>query len=145
MKKVGQKQKDDIEFGRRNEEKNLPILKTMFGEDLVKTKNTFNIRDFYNKNYFIEQKSRKCKHDQYPDYMIGWNKIEDAVNADRKYIIVMDFTDGTFFYQFNKEDIGNGIEKRMGGRMDREDASGNLMDERKECAFIHKRLFTRLK
>jgi len=135
----------DLEFGTKKEEENLPHLKKMFGEDLEKTKQKFCPRDFVNKNYYVEQKARKCKHDQYSDYMIGENKINDALKADRKYIVVMDFTDGTFFYEFKKEDIGNGIEKRMGGRMDRYDSSGVLIDERKMCYFLEKRLFTRLK
>ena len=135
----------DLEFGKKNEEINLPMLKNIFGEDLEKTKAKYCPRDFENKNYYVEQKSRKCKSTDYEDYMIGVNKIDDALKADRKYVIVYSFTDGLFFYEFNKNDIGNGIERRLGGRMDRLDSSGNLVDERKECAFIHKRLFTRLK
>jgi len=135
----------DLAFGEKNEKDNLPILKRMFGEDLEKTKGKFCVRDFQNKNYYIEQKSRKCKSTDFTDYMLGQNKIDDALKADRKYVIVMSFTDGLFFYEFKREDVGNGIEMRMGGRMDRTDSSGNLVDERKVCAFIHRRLFTRLK
>lgn len=135
---------NDLKFGEKKEKESLPLLKKIFGDDLVKTKQKHCPRDFENANYYIEQKSRRCGSTDYPDYMIGWNKIEDALKVDRKYIIVMSFTDGLFFYEFNKNDIGNGIEKRMGGRFDRMDSSGNLIDERKECAFIVKRLFTKL-
>ena len=134
----------DLEFGLKNEDKNIPVLRKMFGEDLAKTTNKFSPRDFFNQNFYIEQKSRKIKSTDYDDYMIGSNKIEDALKADRNYIIVFDLIDGTFFYQFNKDHLGNGIEKRMGGRFDRKDSSGNLIDERKLCYYIHKRLLTRI-
>ena len=52
--------------------------------------------------------------------MIGSNKIEYAMNSNKSVIFCFLFTDGLFYYKFDKNDV---INKRLrigsGGRCDR--------------------------
>jgi hypothetical protein len=71
--------------------------------------------------------------------MIGENKIRFAEKTNRKVILVWNFQDGVYFYQFDKNDISNGnITFRMGGRTDRG------KDERKMYAYVSKDLIEKI-
>ena len=63
--------------------------------------------------------------------MVGKNKLDYAEKADRPVYFCFSFTDGLYFWKYNKEDIDKGnVEIRIGGRNDRG------RQEYKDYAFI---------
>lgn len=118
-------------YGLENEIKNLPLLQQKFGMDLRRTSNRYETYDFENDEYLIEQKSRRCQSNTYNSYMFGINKLnKDALTTNKKYIIVFDFIDGIFYYEFNKDDVDIGITYGLNGD--------------KAVAYINASLFQRL-
>ena len=123
----------DIEMGKYNEKR---VIK-WFNENTFKDnplrlfKNPFNYMDMIstdNKNV-MELKSRNIKSNQYPDMMIGLNKINEAKYSYEKadYHFLFLCKDGLYGWIYSPE---KKLNIRMGGRIDRG------KDERKMCAFI---------
>ena len=128
----------DLKFGNTEEDKLITLFRERFDKCLCKT-NSYSVVDFISPKTYLELKSRNCNHDRYNDIMIGENKIRFAEKTNRKVILVWNFQDGVYFYQFDKNDISNGnITFRMGGRTDRG------KDERKMCAYVSKDLIEKL-
>jgi hypothetical protein len=111
---------EDIEFGLSKEKTYFEEIKDKLDRTLKQSDNRYSLFDFFGDNSYVELKSRKVKHNQYPDTMVGYNKIEFAEKSpSNKVYFVFSFTDGLYYYQFNKEHIGNGIRIDYGGRTDR--------------------------
>lgn len=111
----------DFEFGITEENNLLDKFAKRFDADLVKTPKN-HIFDFKSEKYLIELKTRRNTKDQYPDTMIGQNKIDYAIDhCDTNiFIFAFSFIDGLFYYEFNKDDLENGgIRIGKGGRSDR--------------------------
>jgi hypothetical protein len=107
--------KDDLTFGLTQEDVLLDVIQKKFDIDLAKTKRNCTF-DYESKKVLVELKTRRVKKDQYPDSMIGLNKIELASTSDREVYFVFQFTDGLYYWKYNKEDK---LEYRGGGRCDR--------------------------
>lgn len=128
----------DLKFGLAEEDKLLQLFRERFDKCLSKT-NTFAIIDFISPKTYLELKSRNCNHDKFDDIMIGENKIRFAEKTKKRVILVWNFQDGIYFYEFKKEDIENGnIQFRMGGRTDRG------KNEKKMCAYVSSSLLVPL-
>lgn len=121
----------DLNFGLPKEIELLPLIKETFDATMERTTDRNFVFDYEGDTAYAELKSRRIKHNQYSDIMIGKNKIEFALKCNKKVFLCFDFIDGAYYYEFSKEDIrSQGITFRAGGREDRG------KDERKECAFI---------
>ena len=130
---MNNKQQKDIEMGNYYERK---VLKWFNANDYSQNKlsfysNPFNVMDMVSQDRknILELKSRRILHLQYPDIMIGLNKIEEAIKHSKNYDYYLLFLckDGLYKWKYAK---GKKYDIRMGGRMDRG------KDERKMCAFI---------
>lgn len=129
----------DEKFGFIKEDEYYNILKSFFDNTLQKVDNRYNLFDFIGEKCYIELKSRRNTHNKYPDTMIGCNKIEFAMNTDKTIIFCFLFTDGLFYYIFNKDDIINKkLNFRTGGRCDRN------VNEYKDYCYIPISLLTKL-
>jgi hypothetical protein len=130
--------KKDLIFGNLQEKEILKILKLNFDDTLKKTSNYF-VFDFESDNCYIELKSRRIEHNKFNDTMIGKNKLEFAETCKKNVFFVFNFTDGLYYWKYNKEDIiNNNITFREGGRNDRG------KNELKDYAFIKIKILKKL-
>jgi len=119
----------DLKKGLKSEEEVLLILKTVFNNNLERTKK-YDTFDYWSKEYnsFIELKTRNIKHDSYSDVMCGLNKLNFAKqNETYNFYFCFRFIDGLYIHKFNKDKI---YDIRNGGRCDRG------YDETKKTFFI---------
>ena len=125
MNNNSQRKLKDIEFGNYYEQKVLKFLNEndYSNKPLSFYKNPFNVMDMCNDDEILELKTRRIFLNDYPDLMIGLNKIEEA----EKFTMLFLLKDGLYGWRYSpimKYDI------KMGGRCDRG------IDERKLCAFL---------
>ena len=114
------KKNNDIEFGLNKEDEYYELFKDCFDETLEKVNNKYNLFDYIGQDCYIELKSRRNAHNKYPDTMIGFNKVEFAKSTNKTIIFCFSFTDGIYYYKFNKEDLyNNKLRVDIGGRCDR--------------------------
>lgn len=109
----------DLQFGKQSEDEILPILQNYFDIDLKKSTDKFATFDFYSDKYYIELKSRHNTKDKYDSTMIGYNKIKKCVDKNKTYIFCFKFTDGLFYWQYDKTEFEKYCEVKSGGRKDR--------------------------
>ena len=109
----------DLQFGKQSEEEVFPILQNKFDIELKKSDYKFATFDFYSDKYFIELKSRHNNHDKYDTTMIGYNKIKKCIDKNKTYIFCFKFTDGLFYWQYDKIEFERLCSVKMGGRKDR--------------------------
>ena len=129
---MNNRKQKDLEFGNYYERKVIEWLnENDYSNDKLKFyKNPYNVMDMCNSTNIIELKTRRIKHNQYPDLMIGLNKIEEAENNSNDDILyTMLFLCNDGLYGWSCMD-GKTYSVRMGGRCDRG------KDERKICAFL---------
>ena len=111
--------KQDLEFGCKCENDCLEILKTTFDATLEKTQNKYAVFDYRSDKYLIELKSRRNKHNEYPDTMVGKNKFDFAeTSVDKKVVFCFQFTDGLYYWEYDKDKLED-VNFRQGGRWDR--------------------------
>jgi len=98
-----EEQKDkDLQMGAEAEEKILPKLCDYFGETMYKDAWINALIDFYNydKTIYVELKSRRIKFGDYPDMMIGKNKLDyfKAINKEgnKKFYVVISAYNGDY-------------------------------------------------
>ena len=115
---------NDLEFGLNKEKQLLPVLKTFFNDDSIYHLEQSNTFDYKGNNKFIELKSRNNELDKYPTTMVGYNKICKASTILDDVYFCFCFTNGLYYYKYNKEDK---FEIRKGGRYDRI-TSGEIQD-----------------
>lgn len=133
IKILGKRHIKDVEFGLLNEKKVLKWYNDNNYSDnkLEMFKNPFNVVDFVSSDGkdIIELKSRNIYHKQYPDLMIGINKLEEADRNCHCHNYYFNFLckDGLYGWKYEK---GKSYNKRFGGRTDRG------IDERRLQGFI---------
>ena len=103
-----QEQKDkDLQMGFEAEQKMLPKLCDYFGETIHKDLNCNALIDFFNydKTLYIELKSRRIKFGDYPDMMIGKNKLDyfKAINKEgnKKFYVVINAYNGDYIAEID--------------------------------------------
>ena len=88
MNNNSQRKLKDIKFGNYYEQKVLKFLNEndYSNKPLKFYKNPFNVMDMCNDEEILELKTRRIFFNQYPDLMIGLNKIEEAskFHSDKK-------------------------------------------------------------
>lgn len=105
----------DLKFGLEQEKINFEAIKKL-DCNLVET-NRRCIFDYESEYTLVELKSRNNAYNKYPTTMIGYNKIEYANKfPNKKVYFCFKFTDGLYYYEYNKNDK---FEFNLGGRCDR--------------------------
>jgi hypothetical protein len=114
----------DLEYGLKKEIELLPFLQNYFNDNSITKLNKMNCFDFIGNQKFIELKARNNNYNKYESTMIGYNKIKKASEINEDVYFFFCFTDGLFYYKYNKNDQ---FEIRKGGRYDRI-RSGEIKD-----------------
>ena len=108
----------DIQQGLENEKKIFDVIKEKWNiSQLTKTSEFYELDFVDENNVYYEVKSRTNNYNKYPTTMIGLNKIEFIKNNNLECIFVFAFTDGNYYYKYNKDDeiiINNGGRKDRG-------------------------------
>jgi hypothetical protein len=96
-----------IAMGGRNENKLYPLIKELYGGDLVKIEGRFAPFDYESPSHKIELKSRDLKYNKYPTTMVGYNKIELAKleSPTKKVVFLFAFLDGLYEWEYNDENF----------------------------------------
>ena len=113
----------DISWGERQEEYKLPIMKTFFGDDIESTKDKYGSHfefDYYNKDCFIEMKSRRCKYGDFQTLIFGENKLIKGdqllrENPNLRIFYIWNCRDAIYFWEHRSSPYST----RMSGRNDR--------------------------
>lgn len=95
---------EDLVFGLNSEINTKPKLEAFFGCGLHKT-GTYDAMDYTNdeQTVFIELKTRRVAHNQYPTALIGKNKVDFcATNENADCFFVYVYMDGTYFIKYDK-------------------------------------------
>ena len=120
----------DLQFGLEAEDKVLTILQNKINTNITKTPQ-FHPYDYFYDNVYYELKTRRVKHDTYPNTMVGYNKLKFAKNNPQyKYVFVFNFTDGLYSHNWIEDKLYN---IKISGRSDR----GRL--ELQEYFYINKK------
>jgi len=136
--------RNDLNFGFKSEEEIHSILEQEFGKLLRSSKNPemgkYYEFDKYNEDYFIEVKTRRIKHDQYPSLFFGNNKLIKGEELLKKCPHLRIFylwrcNDGIYGWEHKSSEYT--IEKR--GRCDRG------KDEFDDCVDIKQKYIKPLK
>lgn len=95
---------EDMNFGLKSEEKNKATLEHFFGCGLKKT-GTYDPMDYTDETQtiFIEMKTRRIKHDQYPTALIGKNKVDFCKTSNATCYFVYVYLDGMFYVKYDPE------------------------------------------
>ena len=94
----------DLMFGLKSEENIKSTLEQFFGCGLKKT-DKYASMDFVNepKTIYIELKTRRIRHNQYPTALIGKNKVDFCEKSNAKCYFVYVYVDGVFYIEYKKE------------------------------------------
>jgi hypothetical protein len=94
---------EDMDFGLKSEEKNKATLEHFFGMGLKKT-GTYDPMDYTDdaQTIFIEMKTRRINHNQYPTALIGKNKVDFCNTSNATCYFVYVYLDGMFYVKYDK-------------------------------------------
>lgn len=120
---------EDIKFGSNQEKSLLPVINSYLGLNLKKLKR-YDVFDFEDENTLVELKSRRTPKAQYPTTIVGKNKLDYAEKSGKVVYFIFSFSDGLFYWKYDKSLIGDKVKFAKGGRYDR----GRV--EVKEYAYI---------
>ena len=110
------KQRIDLIMGKTNEEKVLYYLNKHYDDKFNFCKYKYSTFDFESSSIIGELKSRRNSYNKYPSTMVGYNKIQKAIEDNtKKYIFYFLFTDGLYSWEFNNDEYNI----KVGGRCDR--------------------------
>jgi hypothetical protein len=99
----------DRTFGVRSELTNHEVLEGFLNTTLNK-KGTYSVFDFEDptKTIFVELKTRRIRHDQYPTALIGLNKVAFCeFEREVQYWFVFCYTDGLYAIKYDRELFAN--------------------------------------
>jgi len=108
-----------MHLGEQSEIECIPILSRHFETDIFKTKGKYAVFDFYSDIANFELKSRRISSRDYPDTMVGLNKVMFARQSTKPFYFCFRFTDGLFYWQYDKEKESEVLRFADGGRTDR--------------------------
>ena len=89
----------------REEEEQEILIKVnkQFERNFVKSPKRYDTFDGTDEEYLVEIKCRNVKKEQYPDTLIGANKIK-KLTIENKLLCIFKFLDGDFYYWWNADD-----------------------------------------
>ena len=95
---------EDMNFGLKSEENNKAVLETFFHCGLKKT-GKYDPMDYVddNQTIFIEMKTRRINHNQYPTALIGKNKVDFCKTSNATCYFVYVYLDGMFYIKYDPE------------------------------------------
>lgn len=102
-------QQSDLEFGIKSEMTNHEVLEGFLNTTLSR-KGGYSVFDFEDptKTIFVELKTRRIRHDQYPTAIIGLNKIQFCeFDTEIKYWFVFCYTDGIYAIKYDRDLFGD--------------------------------------
>jgi hypothetical protein len=93
----------DLAFGLQSEHNNKATLEGFFGCGLKKT-GQYDPMDYTDEaqTIFIEMKTRRIPHDQYPTALIGKNKVDFCEKSAASCYFVYVYSDGMFYCKYDK-------------------------------------------
>ena len=93
---------EDMNFGLKSEETNKVTLEKFFGCGLKKT-GPYDPMDYTDesKTIFIEMKTRRINHNQYPTALIGKNKVDFCKTSNAVCYFVYVYLDGMFYITYD--------------------------------------------
>jgi hypothetical protein len=136
---------EDKFYGLNNEIKYLNILSNYFKTTFKKYDSDYSLLDFYSPDKkYLEMKSRRINHNQYPTAILNTHKIEEFnnrinINNDSKLYIVYIYLDGIYYIEYNKE-IFNKFETKNFKRNER----NGIVDTLNFCYFIPTNLLIKI-
>jgi hypothetical protein len=92
---------NDLAFGVGQEVNKHPFLECVFGEELVR-QTGFASMDYKGKTVYVELKTRRIKHDQYPTALISASKVDFCEKSNADCYFVYQYTDGWFYIKYDK-------------------------------------------
>ena len=107
---------EDKKYGDNSENYIIDCIEKHFDTKRTKTYGYYDLMDFYDDDNYYEIKSRRNKYNQYPTTMIGYNEILYAQKSIKDVYFIFSFTDGNYYYKYDKNDNFN---INLGGRDDR--------------------------
>lgn len=93
---------EDYEFGKKNENDILPIIKEFFDDDIKLIKYAYSTYDYMGKKAKYELKSRTNKLNDYPTTLIPRSKV---MFINGKLIFLFKFTDGLYYIEYDKKEF----------------------------------------
>jgi len=124
----------DYTFGTNSEKETRSKLEEVFATTLHhRTENPFSQFDYDNgSTFYLELKTRRIRHDQFPTAIIGKNKVDiAAANPNRTYWFCFNYTDGLYGIRYDKEKFSKYVTTEY-SRGDRTDYHNNAQT----CCFI---------
>jgi hypothetical protein len=94
----------DLSFGMNSQKEVITELDSYFDTSFTEL-SRFSLFDFVGKNntIYVELKSRRITHNQYPTSLIGKNKIEFCNDPLKKYYFVFSYIDGMYYIEYDKK------------------------------------------
>lgn len=94
---------EDLAFGLASEATNRRKLEAFFGCGLNKTAQ-FDAMDWSNdpKSLFVEMKTRRIRHNQYPTALIGKNKVDFCKKSNADCYFVYVYQDGIYYIKYDE-------------------------------------------
>jgi len=124
--------KSDYSFGLQNERNASPKLNKFFNTNLIYRGGSCPFDYDNGSTIYVELKSRRIRHNQYPTAIIGANKVEIASkNPDKDYWFCYQYEDGLYGLKYNKEKFDT-FEHKDFSRGDRRD----FHNRPQHCYFI---------
>jgi hypothetical protein len=98
---------EDLAFGLASESRNRATIEAFLNVTLHKT-GTYDAMDMCDddKTIFVEMKTRRIRHNDYPTALIGKNKIDFCESSGADCYIIYVYTDGIFYIKYNRELFG---------------------------------------
>jgi hypothetical protein len=94
---------EDVAMGLDSESRNFLTLQKYLSTTLQHN-GTYAVMDFSNptKTVYVELKTRRIRHNQYPTALIGKNKIDFCNDPTKSYYFVYSYIDGLYSIKYNK-------------------------------------------
>ena len=103
----------DRKFGFKHEDTQQKHIETITGK--LNKYSQFDTFDYFNDEYIVELKSRRCNHNKYPTTMVGYSKILKATEK-KTYLFFFRFDDGLYYHKYDPQ---KKYSVKLGGRCDR--------------------------
>jgi hypothetical protein len=97
-------QADDLKYGMSMERRTKSRIEQLVGEEII-LGGGYNTFDYHNKTktVYVELKSRRICHDDYPTAIIGKNKVDFCTDPSKEYYFVYNYNDGIYYIKYDKE------------------------------------------
>jgi len=96
--------RNDLAFGTNEEANLMPRLESVFGNKLERQLG-FASMDYKSpeKPLYVELKTRRIKHDQYPTALISAHKVDFCKKSNSDCYFVYQYTDGLFYIKYDEQ------------------------------------------